>query len=231
MLAMAIAGATLMGNTSMALSAYPHDELTTVENPLYKFDTNSYDEDSLNALAAAILGEGNDIKKLVDYITREALTSGKPVGKEITLRYGRYRNTSSINESYMDLIWMPVYMSTTKDGQNAVLTLYLSTANGPVSQYEKAEFSYLGEYTSDPGKPPSNMYGTSFIRSSAAGGLGNGGTYTYYYNNTNYTGEGGIPTDETHKYINFLQYSYTDPDDGEIMSSRGVLYDDIVTPS
>lgn len=204
-----------------ALPAYP----TSYIGPIYDFDNLNYSEEKLNELASAILGSGKTINNLIDYIKSDAQTDGLPVeNKQITVAYGRYRQSIASTSVYNPLIWMPVYMSTTADGSDAVLTLYLGAVNGPRSSFEYGGFTQAGEYTSDPqNMRPSNMYGTSYMRASM---LGNGGKYM------NYAADHGSAYNESkelittaegnNKFLDFLKYTEKNID-GETVNSMGYL--------
>lgn len=212
-----------------ALPAYP----TSYIGPIYDFDNLNYSEEKLNELASAILGSGKTINNLIDYIKSDAQTDGLPVeNKQITVAYGRYRQSIASTSVYNPLIWMPVYMSTTADGSDAVLTLYLGAVNGPRSSFEYGGFTQAGEYTTDPqNMRPSNMYGTSYMRASM---LGNGGKYM------NYAADHGSAYNESkelittaegnNKFLDFLKYTEKNID-GETVNSMGYLCEDIVAPS
>lgn len=215
--------------SASALPAYPNSGSI---GPIYNFNDLNYDETKLNELASAILGSGKTVNDLIDYIKDNARTAGIPVSnKDLTVSYGRYRQ-SITTPNYDPLIWMPVYMSTTADGNNAVLTLYLAATNGPRSSFEYGSFTQRGEYTSAPQcQIPSNMYGKSYMRSDQ---LGNGGRYA------NYPSDHGATVSESadivttananNKFMDFL--SYTEENYfGETVGTMGYLYEDIVSPS
>lgn len=226
-LGIAVAGGAVSTDTAKALPDYPYT--TTVEKPLYDYTDYRYSREALDSLAKTLLDDNTKtINDLITYIKTNALTHGKPVdNKSITLKYGRYQNTPK--DSYHDLTWMPVYMSTTSDGSSAVLTLYLTTANGPISQEEYSPFSSDSLVTTSPQtQDPTNMYSTSFIRAKA---LGNGGDYIDC--------SSGSPVrrfmeksafEACNKYMDFQEYTYTLEDKTKEVR-KGYLYDDIVTPS
>lgn len=232
----AVVGAALTSETAKAISSYPTQ--TTITNPIYDFDGYHYDESSLNQLAEAILGSQTNytgttktFTDLINYAKNKCLTSGRAIeNKTITLQYGRYRN--SFDDPYSSLIWMPTYLSTTSDGSSAVLTLYLATANGPISSQEYSGYSFDAKSTTSTSSlTPANMYGTSFIRAKA---LGNGGTYGTYSTTQGSTVTINKPSyEEQHKYGDFLEYIYTtgEGDNAKKETRQGYLYDDIVTPS
>ncbi len=223
----AVAGGAIMGDTANALPNYPLT--TTLNTPLYDFDEFRYNEAALDDLAKIILDNPSaNIDTLISNIKSNAQTHGRPVSnKGITLKYGRYRNT--VKDPYTDLAWMPVYMSTTADGKDAVLTLYLTSVNGPISQYEYSPYSFDSAVASSvTAQNPANMYGTSYIRANA---LGNGGQYIDYTATSPALRNLDKPTYEScHKYIDFQEYVYTS-EDGNKEVRKGYLYDDIVTPS
>ena len=224
-LATAIVGGTLVGDTAKAFSNIGG---TTSVGPLYDFSKNCYDEAALNALAGQILNDtSKTINDLINHIKDESLSSGETIARnDLTVRYGRYRGDQS-SPNYSELYWIPVYMSSTNEAnpseRSAVLTLYLATANLSYSGYEYCRYSYNSYVSAAGAANPSNMYGTSYIRGSQKG-LGNGGGY-YQPGSTNVNGkvEVDIPTG-SHKYVDFLEYSYGDS------TRKGNLYDDIVEP-
>lgn len=220
----AILGYSFINDKSAnALSDVP--ETTTVTNPIYSFDSYCYDTEALDMLAKQVLGNNSaTIDTLITYAKNEAGTAGKPISnKDITLQYGRYRY--SAQNSYNSLVWMPVYVSRTNDiSGDAILTLYLSATSTllATSQQETGFFSNIQSYSTNyAANPPSNSYGTSYIR---AFSLGNGGEYAYY-SGTNASSatmsKADIYESRYNKYSDFVQGS----------DFKGLLYDDIVTPS
>lgn len=212
-----------------ALPSYPYSGYI---GPIYNFDDLNYDEAKLNELAAAILGNGKTINNLIDYIHSDAQTDGLPIdNKQITVAYGRYR-ASITTDNYDPLVWMPVYMSTDKDGKDAILTLYLAACNGSRSAFEYGSFTQNGEYTNVPQcMPPSNMYSTSYMRSYQ---LGNGGKFMNYdasHNATVSENSGAVPkASGNNKFLDFLKHTEVDYY-GETVNTMGYLYEDIVAPS
>lgn len=233
-LVLAVLGGALLGEKSEALPTYPTGN-TSIATPLFDFEKNSYDKDALNALAQALLNDNTKTKTvddLISYIKSNARAQGSPVSqKNITLQLGRTRN--SLTDPYTALIWMPVYMSTTRDGNNAILTLYLATANGAFSSTEKSYYAFDGGNTTSPQNLyPSNMYGTSYIRG-AREALANADSYYRYNDKHEYISSAPkqYPTYEgCNKYLDFLQYDYTTLDNVN-ETRKGLLYDDIVTPA
>lgn len=235
-------GGVLSGNTAEAFSDDPSSDASIyIDNPLFNFQTNNYDEEALDQLANLILSQQSDysqsqpkkIGNLISYINSNARTHGLPVNnKQISLKLGKYQ-FDSLNDEEHALVWMPAYMSTTADGGSAVLTLYLSTVNGARSRNEYAPFSAnmkLLTNSTTIGANPSNMYGSSCIRADSRGGLGNGGTYATYGSSAS-AQEAAVPDyTSCHKYLDFLQYTYKN-DDGVTETRKGLLYDDIVSPA
>ncbi len=226
-------------NSAEAMTSYPWSP--SISKPLFDYGNYSYDKDALDELARAILDKYGDsnttVSSLIDEITRNAKTHGKAVSqKNITVAYGRYSLTGGTETS--SLVWMPVYMSTSRTG-DAILTMYLASTNGPKSAQEMSGFTNVdlrnggsvGQYTTHPNcGAPSNMYGVSYIRSVT---LGNQTKYMSYDANhsPSYTENKGttLKSTESHKYLDLQTYMEV-LDTGSV-ASMGYLYDDLATPS
>ena len=239
-------GVIVYGKSAKAWNEYPYDP--RVGN-LFNYETLRYDEENLNKLAGLILAEEDDekysnvpnpnINTLISFIKDRGKTSGIPVtSKTLTVSYGKYNIKKTVQTSGKtikdanDLVWMPVYMSTTESG-DAVLTLYLAATGGPTSQgtQDTAYFTGLSAgrptYTTDINHAvPSNMYGRSNLRLAS---LGSKGKSYYYPNNSSsslYNDQDYAEYGSDLKYLDFLQYY---DDDNRLI--YGNLWEDIVTPS
>lgn len=215
-------GYGLIGNKKAAdaLSAVPN--ATSVIDPIYSFDNYCYSQDSLNQMAQQILSDDSKtITDLIDYAKRVGEKGEAIANKEITLKYGRYRFNSTT--AYKQLVWLPVYLSRSSDG-DAVLTLYLAateTKNGSTSRQETAKWSQNGTYSTDPAcGAPTNSYGTSYLRAWA---LGNGGYFAGYdtAHSINYSENNAVIREsDSNKFSNFVKGS----------DFTGAFYNDVVEP-
>ena len=228
-MACALFGYALFGNnTANALSQVPSS--TTVKKQIYDFDNYCYSQDALNELAKSILanqqganyGTNATFDNLISY-AGTAGNNGRPItNKSITLKYGRYRFTEQ-STSYNDLVWMPVYISTNRNGE-AILTLYLAateTYKG-TSQQEAGFFTAQGLYSTqyDIGAP-SNLYGASHMRSVSLGAKEGYATYpsgSYQFKEKD---EVSITQANCNKFSDFIVGT----------NFKGALVDDLATPS
>ncbi len=141
---------------------------------LYKYDPGCFDKSVLNTLATK--AGYKDIEEMVD--TAESAANGNTLLKTssgfgaITLNLGRYYKAST----QINLEWIPVALSKGDNG-HAILTLWLS--------YTEIHGVFTTQYNSVNTNPPSNNYGSSYIRN-VINNYGNSATTYYYvgYNNT-----------------------------------------------
>ena len=223
----AILGYTLLSQTAGAIDGVPS---STTVGRLYNFDNYSYDSKELDNLAKAILPTQNgsnastvQFQDLVNYATSSQVgTNGVPVkSKDITVKYGRYRFTESSSASYNDLVWMPVYISRSTNG-DAILTMYLAGTTDLIAAAVQEKSAFIGtspntvpntakEYASS---SPSNSYGTSWMR---AVGTGAGSDYASYGPTTSLN---KAQIKSSNKFADFVK--------SDVL---GEFYDDIATPS
>ena len=239
-------GIVFSDKNAKAFSSYPDISGASLQDPIYDYKEHRYDLEALNILAKTILdnqpdaGSNRDIHALISYIQSNAVgTHGKPIeNKDISFPYGQYVPTGGSEDRASDLIWMPVYMSRTEPSDEypngaAVLTLYLSGTGGPRSSEETGTFSRSDPASSSGGYTtnidhlvPSNMYGTSYVRSIT---LGNGGAFVSYksdHENSTTDKNPNLPTgSKSHKFLEFLKYTDASGD-----LTNGYLWEDIVTP-
>ena len=201
---------------------------TTAISALYDFNKYCYDKNSLDTLAARILGNGKTINDLIQY-AKDSGTNGTTISnRELTVEYGRYR--SSTASSYKPLVWIPVYLSKSNPGSgagDAILTLYLAetaAANGSTSSQEIYQFSHSGTYTTATGcNAPTNSYGSSHMRSVTLGNLNKYATYTSDHSALQNVIDPSEP--KSSKVFKFSDFITT------VDNVAGLLTDDLVTPA
>lgn len=224
----AVLGGTLLSNSSEAIDGVP--DATTV-GAIYDFDKYCYDADELDKLARAILpgqsssysGTTATFRQLESYALSQG-ENGTPVNrKDLTVKYGHYRfNDTGYDGDYNDLVWMPVYLSKSVNG-DAILTLYLAGNDLLHSASMQERSTFMNNWTAtvpnsakNPSSgTPSNNYGISYMR---AVSVGAGSQYTTYGSSI---GSQTPSITTNNKFSNFIQGK----------DFTGEFYGDIASPN